>query len=284
MSTRLGRSPAACLADVQNAQQPALVVSKLDSSLIDQSPTASPAERNKKPTAHRNAPWASTLTTRPPRPRPRSGPRRRARKADDDLEHGVTEAADVQDVGRDPAPGSSCTAAGRCRPASGRQSRGRAAEPGSHERLPLGHHGRRALPARTDPALLVAHQHAAGELPVAISACWPSASGSEQFVPPPPILGQPLGQAQDRIARVEPRVVAAVSNGITTLSGLRRRIAAANKRRHVHAPHLARRAAATVARHRRLPSSPTRRARSRPGPATPARCRKRSRPPDAAQP
>ena len=74
------------------------------------------------------------------------------------------------------------------------------------ELLPLGHHARRTVPTSTNPALVVAHQHAGRKLSLAKlrvgRAERDRAVGSTAAV-----LRQPLRQTQDRVGRINADVV-----------------------------------------------------------------------------
>ncbi len=97
-----------------------------------------------------------------------------------------------------------------------------------NERLPFAHHSGRTVSASADPALVVADKHAAGKRSVAVLGVG-FAQRNRAIGSTTDVLGQPLCQAQDRIARIDRTPYARVSNGITTLSGFRHRIAAANR-------------------------------------------------------
>ena len=77
------------------------------------------------------------------------------------------------------------------------------------ERLPLGHHARRALLAVAEgttcvhPALVVADQHAAGKPPLGVLAVGRS-QRQRAVRATATVLGQPLRQAQDRVAADRP--------------------------------------------------------------------------------
>jgi hypothetical protein len=122
----------------------------------------------------------------------------------DHFEHGITEAADVQDVAslwclRGGAGlnvdadqlGASDVATLECHLVL-------------HELLPLRHHAGvlactiDASPALVDPALVIAHQHHASKLALAVSLqCL--ADGQRAVGSTTTILGQPFGQAEDGV-------------------------------------------------------------------------------------
>ena len=160
----------------------------------------------------------------------------------DDVEHGVTEAADVQNV----------VTVRRLRRGVGldvnanqlRAGDAVTAEPHLvlDERLPLVHHAGGAVPTvgvrpvAVDPALAVAHEHAASESPVAVlrvrHAQRQRAVGAAATV-----AGQPLREAQDRVLRINAHVVRLVverdDHAVRVATEDRR----CEQRRHVHAPH-----------------------------------------------
>ena len=79
-----------------------------------------------------------------------------------------------------------------------------------------------------------------------------SVSGNEQFVPPPPYCGKARRQAQDRILRIDLGAVRLVVERNDDAVRIAAQDGRREQGRHVHAANLARGAAATMSRDRRL--------------------------------
>ena len=130
----------------------------------------------------------------------------------DHVEHGVTEATDVHDV-------SSLASLnrlvrlqidvdqlrGRTQP---RASALRLIQPTlvGNEGFPSGHHTGRTVPSRSDPALVIANENHAGELAIRMLLVG-SYQRQRTICSTTTVLCQSLGDAQDRIVRIDLGIV-----------------------------------------------------------------------------
>ncbi len=79
----------------------------------------------------------------------------------------------------------------------------------------------------SDPALVIANEDDAGELALRMLLVG-SYQRQRTICSTTPVLCQPFSQAEDRIVWIDLGIVCRRIDGMTTLSGLRRRMAAAN--------------------------------------------------------
>ena len=128
-----------------------------------------------------------------------------------DAEHGVTETADVQHIAAIRGLG------GRVRlEVDADQPRARktlSVQPNlvADKRLPLCHNGNRAVPACAAPTLLVAHQHAACELPLGapgVGRRQPSLRKKREKLCPPSAAALAVNKWQDKANRLLDSLIA----------------------------------------------------------------------------